>query len=164
MSTTAPNRPLIPKKRLFWGTFIFVVAQLGPLAIPLVTSSELSGSWKTTLSSLLLLGIPELGIVIAVAILGKEGFQYIKSKFFQFLRKAMPPDHVSKGRYYLGVGLFFLPIFLGWLNTYINFSPPYYEENRLVINLIGDIITIIGLFIAGGNFWDKIRHLFVWDR
>jgi hypothetical protein len=31
------------------------------------------------------------------------------------------------------------------------------------VNLIGDMMFVSSLFVLGGNFWDKIRALFVHD-
>lgn len=65
--------------RLRLGTIIFVASFCSPILIPLVTSSNLNTEWKTALSGLLAFGIPELGAIIAVAIMGKPGFEMIKS-------------------------------------------------------------------------------------
>jgi hypothetical protein len=77
----AVNQPTAappPKGRLLLGGGVFVVGQLSPLFIPLVTSSSLSTGLKSALSGLLLLGIPELAIFVAIAILGKAGFAFLK--------------------------------------------------------------------------------------
>ena len=54
----------VPANRLRVGAAIFVTGQLAPLAIPLVTNSSLPATWKSVLSGVLLLGVPELGIVL----------------------------------------------------------------------------------------------------
>ena len=64
--------------RLRLGAAIFVLSFFSPALIPLVTSSGLSMEWKTTFSGLLAFGIPELGAIIAVAIMGKTGFEMMK--------------------------------------------------------------------------------------
>ena len=152
-----PNR-----KKLFTAGIIFIVGFLAPLLIPVVTSSSLSTGWKATLSGLLALGIPELFMVIAAAVAGKEGFSYIKNKIFGLFKKYGPPDTVSKTRYKIGLVLFSIPILAGWLIPYISNLIPSYEENRILINIVGDIVLVISLFILGGDFWDKLRSLFVY--
>ena len=129
----------------------------------MVTSSNLSTGWKATLSGLLALGIPELFMVIAAAVAGKEGFSYIKSKIFGLFKKYGPPDTVSKTRYKIGLVLFLIPILVGWMLPYITHLIPYYEENKYVINITSDIIFITSLFVLGGDFWDKLRALFVYS-
>jgi hypothetical protein len=149
-------------KKLFIAGTIFVVGFLTPLLIPFVTSSSLSTGWKATLSGLLALGIPELFMIIAAAVAGKEGFNYIKSKLYGFLKKHGPPDTVSKTRYRIGLVLFLIPIIAGWLIPYFSHFVPSYEENRILINIIGDIIFVTSLLVLGGDFWDKLRSLFVY--
>ena len=150
------------KGKLVAAGVIFVAGFLSPLLIPVVTSSDLSTGWKAALSGLLALGIPELFMMIAVAVAGKEGFNYIKSKIFGFLKKHGPADTVSKTRYKIGLVLFVIPILAGWLIPYFSHLIPSYEENRILINIIGDIILITSLFVLGGDFWDKLRSLFIY--
>ena len=153
---------LQPKGRLVTTGIIFVAGFLSPLLIPIVTSSDLSIGWKTTLAGLLALGIPELFMIIAAAVAGKEGFKYIKSKIFSFLKKHGPPDTVSKTRYKIGLILFVIPIIAGWLIPYFSHLVPSYEENRMPINIIGDLLFVTSLLVLGGDFWDKLRSLFVY--
>ena len=61
-----------PRGRLIAGSIVFISGFLSPALIPLVLSTELSSGFKTTLTGLLALGIPELFMVIAAAILGKD--------------------------------------------------------------------------------------------
>ena len=151
---------LPPKGRLVTAGIIFAAGFLSPLLIPIVTSSNLSIGWKTTLTGLLALGIPELFMIIAAAVAGKEGFKYIKSKIFSLLKKHGPPDTVSKTRYRIGLILFVIPIIAGWLIPYFSHLVPSYEENRIFINIVGDVIVVTSLLVLGGDFWDKLRSLF----
>ena len=153
----------LPQKgRLVTAGIIFVAGFLSPLLIPIVTSSDLSIGWKTTLAGLLAFGIPELFMIIAAAVAGKEGFKYIKSKIFSFLKKHGTPNTVSKTRYRIGLVLFLIPIIAGWLIPYFSHLVPSYEENRMPINIIGDILFVTSLLVLGGDFWDKLRSLFVY--
>lgn len=72
------------------GLVIFVVGFARPLLIPLVTASGLGTKWKAIISGALAVGIPEVFSIIAVAIMGKDGFDYLKQLFFGFLKKARP--------------------------------------------------------------------------
>ena len=159
------NAKVLPnRKKLFVAGTIFITGFLLPLLIPIVTSSSLSTGWKATLSGLLALGIPELFMVIAAAVAGKEGYKHLKSKIFGFFKKYGPPDTVSKSRYRIGLVLFLVPIIIGWLIPYVVHLIPFYEANRYLINIIGDIMFISGLFVLGGDFWDKLRALFIYNK
>ncbi len=71
----------IPAKgRLALGGGILEVGVLCSFFVPLVTSSALTTEWKASLSGLLLLGIPELFMLVAVAVLGQPGFDDIKGR------------------------------------------------------------------------------------
>ena len=159
------NARVLPnRKKLFVAGTIFIAGFLSPLLIPIVTSSSLSTGWKATLSGLLALGIPELFMVIAAAVAGKEGYKHLKSKIFGFFKKYGPPYTVSKSRYRIGLVLFLVPIIIGWLIPYVVHLIPFYEANRYLINIIGDIMFISGLFVLGGDFWDKLRALFIYNK
>ncbi len=134
-----------------------------PLFIPLVTSSSLSTEWKTGLSGFLLVVGPELLSVAAIAILGKDGFNYLKEKVFGFLKRAAPSAKVSRTRYRVGLGIWALLVVYGWLVSYAPHLVPAYVEHRLALNLTADFIFILSLFVLGGDFWEKIRALFIYD-
>jgi hypothetical protein len=144
---------------------IFVAGFCSPLLVPLVARTSLPAAWKTTLSGLLLLGIPELFTLIAAAVLGKQGFDYlkghIKRAFGRFFKKHGPPEAVSRRRYRIGLVMFTVPIVLGWMTPYAFHHLPGYEEYRLLYGLSGDVLLIASVFVLGGEFWDKLRSLFV---
>lgn len=152
---------LPPKGKLIIAGVIFVAGFLSPLLIPFVTSSNLSTGWKATLSGLLAIGIPELFMIIAAAVAGKEGYKYLKSKIFGLLKRYGPADTVSKTRYKIGLILFIIPICAGWFLPYFSSLIPSYDQNKILINITGDIIFITSFFVLGGDFWDKLRALFI---
>lgn len=153
----------ISRTRMLTGGIIFIAGQLAPLTLPLILSSGLSAGLKTTLTGLMMLGIPELAILLAVIILGKSGFNYLKQKIFALFRRLAPPDTVTRPRYHLGLLLFSIPILTGWLLPYFTDLIPFYEQKKLWISLTGDGMILISLFILGGEFWDKLRGLFIYD-
>ena len=150
-----------PGWRFYGGIILFVLGLLSPLFIPLVTTTALPAGWKTALSGLLMLGIPELLWVAAAAIMGKAGYNYIKGKFWGFFKKMAPPDEVSPARYLVGLVMFLLPILFGWIGAYWVQRIPGYEDYRFAANLFGDLLLVSSLFVLGGDFWDKLRGLFI---
>jgi hypothetical protein len=149
----------LPKKRLYIGGTVFVVGLLSPILVPLVAMTGLSTAWKATLSGLLLLGIPELFMLVAVVILGKAGSEYLKRVLFGFLKRHVIPETVGATRYCIGLIAFFSPIFWGWLAPYFSEFVPIQEYN-LTIAVAGDLFLLTGLVLLGGEFWDKLRSLF----
>lgn len=150
----------VPKSRLYLGGAIFVFGLLCPLLVPLVTVTGLSTAWKATLSGLLLLGIPEIFMLIAAAVMGKDGFAYLKGVMFGFLQRNVLPEKVKPVRYRIGLVVFFLPILWGWFAPYLSEFVSVQDHN-LKIAIAGDLLLLIGLVLLGGEFWEKLRSLFL---
>jgi len=161
MLTTEKQKP--PVLRLITGGFFFILGLICPVFIPLVFLTGFSVAFKTILSGLLALGIPELLMLIAIAILGRPGYEYLKSNVFQLFKKYGPPAKVSRARYRIGLVFFISPILFGLLLPYISGLLPFYSENSLVINISLDVIFLISLLVLGGDFWDKLRSLFIYN-
>jgi hypothetical protein len=147
--------------RMVTGSTIFIFGFTVPLLTPLFIDTSLPAGWKMTIAGLMIFGIPELIMMIAVAIMGKSGFAFLKEKLYGLFRKVAPPGKVSSGRYRVGLVLFVLPLLTGWLLPYLNHLLPSYESYRLIINIAGDLLLVSSFFVLGGDFWDKLRGLFV---
>ena len=155
--------PVPSNWRFRTGVIVFVASWCSPFLIPLVATSDLSARWKTLLSGALAAGIPEIGAILAIAIMGKSGFDTMKNRFFGFLKKHGPPDRVSRRRYRIGLVMFGIPLLFGWLTPYLQKLIPHYEENRFLLAAAGDLVFVSSLIVLGGDFWDKIRSLFLHD-
>jgi hypothetical protein len=143
------------------GVTIFVAGFAAPLAIPLVTSSDLSTAWKTAIAGALAVGVPEVMMVVAAAVMGKEGFTRLKSQLGRFLKKYGPPDTVGSTRYRIGLVMFAAPILLGWFGPYLHHFLPGFGTHPMWWHVGGDLVFIASFFVLGGEFWDKLRALFV---
>ena len=130
------------------------------LGIPLVAAIGLSAATVATVSGAMLVGAEVLGIV-AVAVMGKPGYAYIKNRVFSFLKQYGPPAEVTRTRYTIGLVMFAVPVVLGWLAPYATNLIPGYPGNEITYAIIGDIVLLVSLFVLGGDFWDKLRALFV---
>jgi hypothetical protein len=159
--STAP--PAAPGWRFRLGILLFVLGFISPLGIPLVTAMNLSKAWTAILSGLLMLGLPELLWLAAAAIMGKPGFNYLKGKVFSSLKKYAFPETVSRTRYRLGLAMFLVPLLYGWLDPYLSPHIPVMAQQRMVLALAGDVLWLASLFVLGGDFWDKLRALFVYE-
>jgi len=155
------NHPRPPLGRLIIGTVVFVSGFLSPALIPWVLSTDLGDGFKAVLSGLLALGIPEVFMLIAAGIMGKQGFNYIMGALGKFLKPLAPPDQVGKTRYKIGLFMFFIPVAFGFLSPYLGDHLPISEDYELYFNIGGDVLIFLSLFVLGGNFWDKLRSLFV---
>ena len=132
------------------------------LFIPIVMSLDLSTATKATLSGLLILGIPDVLTLLAVALVGKPGFQFIKTRVLGAVLKLGPPRMVGPMRYRIGLLLFVLPLLLAFVSPYVGDLYPGIGSPGAVVGAIGDLILLVSLFVLGGDFWDKLRSLFVY--
>jgi hypothetical protein len=99
-------------------------------------------------------------LLVAIAVMGKAGFQELKAKLFHQLT---PPAEVSPLRYRIGLAMFCLPFLQGFLETYASHFAPQLVVNRLWVDVGMNVMLITSLFVLGGTFWDKLRALFVAD-
>ena len=159
--TTQNTGPSAVGWRFRVGVTIFAAGFAAQLAIPLVTSSDLPTAWKTAIAGALAVGVPEIMMVVAAAVMGKEGFAELKRRFGRFLKKYGPPERVSQVRYRVGLAMFTLPLLVAWLAPYLGHHLPGYGAHRLVWAIAGDLVFFAGFFVLGGEFWDKLRGLFV---
>jgi hypothetical protein len=143
------------------GVTIFLVGFAAPLAIPMVTSSDLPTAWKAAVSGALAVGVPEIMMVVAAAVMGRAGFARLKHRFGRFLKKYGPPERVSRVRHRMGLAMFTLPLLVAWLAPYLGHHLPGYETNSMWWHIGGDLVFFSSLFVLGGEFWDKLRALFV---
>ena len=151
-----------PKGRLAAGGIVFGLGLLCPLFIPLVMATRWSIELKAAISGLLLVGIPELFMLVAIAVLGKPGYEYLKAKIFGLLKRQFYPKTVSRTRHRIGVALLSLPLLFGWAAPYVRAFPGVKNVDGLAYALVGDLLLLAALLVLGGDFWDKIRALFVY--
>ena len=157
------TEPVQPDWRFRTGVIVFAISWCSPLLIPLVTASGLPAHWKTIISGALAVGIPEIGTILAIAIMGKLGFETMKHRIFGFLKKHGPADRVSLARYRIGLVMFVMPLLFGLLSPYLQGLVPQIDAHRNLLAITGDLALIGSLFVLGGDFWDKVRSLFVHD-
>ena len=152
---------MTPSWRFPAGVAIFALGFCVPLAIPLVTASDLPPGWKAVISGALAVGVPEVMMVIATAVMGKEGFAELKRRAGRFFRRYGPPETVGPTRYRIGLVMFAAPLLLGWLGPYLHHHLPGFDSHPTAWHLGGDLMFFASLFVLGGGFWDKLRSLFV---
>jgi hypothetical protein len=158
---TNPTEVSAADWRIKLGAALFGLSILLPVAgVPLVATLGLSTAMTASISGALLVGAEVLG-VCAVAVMGKSGYAFIKNRVFGFLKQYGPPQKVSRVRYNIGLVIFCVPFLLGWLSPYISKWVPDLLSNPFPFAIGGDILILVSLLVLGGDFWDKIRSLFI---
>lgn len=149
----------LSKLRLLLGGFVFISGFLSPLLVSAVTNTSWSTVLKTTLSGLLIFGIPELFMVIAIAITGKRGLAFLKNLLFRFI-KGFLSHNVSKLQYRIGLFMVLFPLFIGLLFPYLQNTIKPSLTTVITLSISLDFIMITGVFIAGEDFWKKLMAVF----
>lgn len=156
-----------PERKARWRMSLALVLWVGgfflPLAIPLVTTLPLPGATKTALSGLLVFGLPQVLTVIAIAIVGKSGFHYLMDQVFGAAKKFGPPVHVSRLRYRIGLVMLFLPLAVSLLEPYITLLVVQELLPHWVYGAVDDTLFLMSFFVLGGEFWDKVKALFIYE-
>jgi hypothetical protein len=96
----------------------------------------------------------------AIAVMGKSGYNHLKGIVGGFLGKFAPARQVSPGRYQLGLVLFLVPIFMTWIQPYITGFMLPGSVYGFLQELALEVLVLVGLFMLGGEFWDKVKALF----
>ncbi|MBN1283361.1 MAG: hypothetical protein JXA24_06290 [Proteobacteria bacterium] len=151
----------ISRRRIILAGACLIIACVCPLFIPLVLWLPIPEGPATVISGLLLFGIPELFTVAAIAIAGKEGYQLLKGRVLGLFKKVVAPPRVSRPRYIAGLVMFSLPLMLSLFISYSESLFAEYSRHRIAVNLTLDAVFVASFFVLGGEFWDKLRSLFV---
>lgn len=153
----------IAQGRLMLGGLVFVLSQALPFAVPWILGSGLSAETRTVLSGLLIFGLPEVGTIAAVAIMGKQGYEWLKSQFFLMFNKIRPQAKVNEARYKRGLIMFVSILLLAFIEPYVSPLVPVLAEHRREYMAVLDVLFVLSLFVLGGNFWEKLRSLFIYS-
>jgi hypothetical protein len=122
---------------------------------------EISDGWKTFLSTGLVAGLPEIGMLAAVALLGKPGYALLKQKLFSIIKRHTEPAAVGPARYRIGLLMFCIPIAIGIMVPYFGYFFPDLGQLPLRAVIMIDLVFAASFLVLGAGFWEKIRALFV---
>jgi hypothetical protein len=148
--------------RLKLGVALLIVGLIMPAGTLLVAAMDWPLTVKTVVSSILLLGF-EIMLIPAVALMGKDNFDRIWTGAMRLLKTLKPAGGVSRRRYTIGLCMLVGPTLYAWIASY---APSWLPEDyalRVWVNLGLDAIALASLFVLGGDFWDKVRALFLHD-
>ena len=155
--------PKVEHWRLKLGAGLFVLSILLPVAgVPMVGLFDFSTSVTATVTGGLLVSAEVMGLT-AVAVMGKSGYALIKKKLLGFIKRYGPPNKVSRLRYRIGLVMFCTPIVFGWVSIYTARWITGFGSKPFFYAVGGDLMLLASLFVLGGDFWDKIRSLFIHD-
>lgn len=132
------------------------------LMVPLGAAFGVQGSKIAALTGVLFISNKVL-LILVIAIMGKAGFQQLKRSVFGYVTSLAPSSETEVGpmRHHIGLVMFCLPLISAFLEPYVDSIWPGLRPNLWQLQLLGDLMLIGSFFVLGGNFWDKVRALFI---
>jgi fumarate reductase subunit D len=142
------------------GVTLVIIGLLMPLGVYPVAQTAWPAVWKTAVGGILFFGF-EITAVPAAAIMGKDNFERIVGLARSWIGRLKPSGEVGKLRHAVGLVLLLLPNVPTYIMAYAPAWLPDNSPERLWVNLGADAMFLTSLFVLGGDFWDKLRALFV---
>ena len=162
-TTDAARAPTLKRDwRFYAGMTALVLAVILPLGAFIVPLLGLPLAQSALLVGVLVAGGPEVLCIAAIALLGKETFQYLAHHAKLAFRRAVIDRPASKARYYVGLAI----VLLSWLPAYIYAYAPAAMPGgnaRVYILAAMDLAFVASVFLMGGEFWEKVRRIFIYE-
>ncbi|APC14664.1 hypothetical protein BLL42_02550 [Pseudomonas frederiksbergensis] len=132
------------------------------LMVPLAAALDVPGTKIAALTGILFISNKVL-LILVIAVMGKSGFQQLKRSVFGYVSALVPTTEFEVGptRHSVGLVMFCLPLISSFLEPYIDSIWPGLRPNIWQLQLLGDLMLVGSFFVLGGNFWDKVRALFI---
>ena len=148
--------------RFHVGMAALVLSVIMPLCAVFVPMLGLPIAQSALLVGVLVAGGPEVLCILAIALLGKETFQYLAHRAKRAFRRAVLDRPASKARYYVGLTI----MLVSWLPLYLYAYFPAALPGgnaRIYILAAMDLAFVASAFLMGGEFWEKVRRIFVYQ-
>jgi hypothetical protein len=142
------------------GIGIFVLAFALWLFIPLAASLGTPAARIAALTGAIFVANKVL-LVTCIAVMGKPGFQQLKAMVFGHAKRLAPSKTVGPVRHVIGLVMFCLPLVSAMLEPYVDRIWPGLRPNIWQFQALGDLMLIASFFVLGGDFWTRIRALFI---
>jgi hypothetical protein len=142
------------------GIGIVILACVLWLLVPILAALGVPGSRIAALTGVIFVANKVL-LVTCIAVMGKPGFQQLKAMIFGHAKRLAPSKTVGPTRHVIGLVMFALPLVTAMLEPYIDNLWPGLRPNLWQLQLLGDLMLIASFFVLGGDFWSKLRALFV---
>ncbi|EXF95743.1 hypothetical protein HK44_020215 [Pseudomonas fluorescens HK44] len=142
---------------------VIICLMLGSwLMVPLAAVADVPGSKIAALTGVLFISNKIL-LILVIAVMGKSGFQQLKRSLFGYVAALAPSREFEVGpaRHRIGLVMFCLPLISSFLEPYIDNIWPGLRPNIWQLQLLGDAMLVGSFFVLGGNFWEKVRALFI---
>src|SRR5262245_4130294 len=148
--------------RFYAGLAALALSVVLPLSAALVPLLGLSTTSAAMLVGVLVAGGPEVMCILAVALLGKDTFNYFMHRAKGMFRQVVIDRPASRTRYYVGLAI----MLVSWLPAYVYaYFPASLPSGYTRIYILAgmDLAFVASVFLMGGEFWEKVRRIFIYD-
>lgn len=165
-ATENEDTPKAPSKtRLYVGILILILALAMPIwGSAIVAMLGLPPGLSAVLVGLSVAGGPDLLLLIAAAVMGKETLNAILGRISGWFKHNFRlAENVSKRRYIIGLILFWGSIVARWGVSFLKVQPSAPNGDMdwgLIILLSFELLLIVSIFVLGARYWDKLASLF----
>ena len=143
------------------GLIVFIISFF-MLPIGLVLKGFVVGHfWKGFVLAAFWISAPIMKIS-SIAILGKSSYLWIQYKMHFIYHHVAKPHQVTPFRYNIGLVMFILPFLPNYMFSFMPHLLPDSLLLRYFIIIAADVVFLSSLFVLGGDFWDKLRALFIY--
>ncbi|MFC2149194.1 transporter suffix domain-containing protein [Candidatus Auribacterota bacterium] len=160
--------PIEKNWKFYTGISLFIFSYFPYLFAPFIPLLPVSHTAMISIAAISVTSA-ELIFFISILLLGKPFMVWMKAMAIKYIfrgKAASAPAYFAKIRHYLGVTLFcmsFIPYFVTEVAILIRDPQPHTLHIYLGVMLSGNALFIISLFVLGGDFWEKLKDLFVWQ-
>lgn len=159
-SDSKADVPSASRWRFKCGIGLFALAFASWLIIPIAATLGAPGSRIAALTGVIFVANKIL-LLTCIAVMGKDGFQRLKAIIFGQTKRFAPAKKVGPIRHVIGLIMFGLPFVTAMLEPYMDVLWPGFRPNLWQLQLLGDVMLMASFFVLGGDFWSKLRALFV---
>jgi hypothetical protein len=161
MPSPLARAPENPGFRFYIGLALFILSFfMLPTGLLLKGYFE-STFWKGFVLAVFWLSAPLMKLS-SIAILGKPSYEWIRYRIRHLYTRVAGAKKVSRTRYNIGLFMFVVPFIPNYIMAYAPHLFPQEYLIRTIIHSFFDVIFISSLFVLGGDFWDKLRALFMY--
>ncbi len=155
------KRPENPGIRFYVGLTVFIFSFF-MLPTGLILKGFIANHfWKGFILASFWISAPLMKIS-SIAILGKSSYVWIQYKMHYLYHRVAKPHQVTPLRYNIGLFMFVLPFLPNYMISFMPHLIPISLQTRYIIIVASDVVFLSSLFVLGGDFWDKLRALFIY--
>lgn len=158
----------MPQWRYRLGVGLFILHLILPLlALVFVPLLGLPSDISAVLFGLSVVGAPDVLLVAAAAVMGKEGLSQLLGKLGPWFKRLVAWDSVTRRRYKVGLWVLAAAVVVPavviyvWTDSIVDSAGQTSWGFYAIV--ASDIAFLVSFMILGAPWWDRIRALFTFD-